>query len=461
MLEDMPRKKKRVNEARKRLFEYKGEIPNEDGSTSRKSFYSRISKEDAKRKWQDELNPPLQSSAAEGTFAWYFIFKYIPTKSHLSDNSRRSIQESARHLLPEIGHLPMNVIDATVFCQALSNIEAKKTCRNPKAKGKQRKSASGEIEIVPPKYIFKPLGASMVNKCRRFGLECHELACELERSLRPINPKRVPVRHEEPPEVKVYTPWQMRRLLDASKGTQAYLPVLIYGFLGITLREGTGLLASDLDAKGILHVRRQTKRKGKETTTKLKTRFRTRDLPLPPGLMEEIRAYAFGDGRLMRNLDGEPASPSGVSSAIEAAEKRAGLHRLTVHKLRHCFSSWLDENGCPRSVRLALMGQSRKAVQDRYNHPTLMRDWLGKLWEASFVPDQQEEELVPYVPVLGPKEPAIGMAHGRAVLDPEKVRDIRERLAKQESRLSIAKRYGVSWKTIQSIANGRTWAHVA
>jgi len=55
---------------------------------------------------------------------------------------------------------------------------------------------------------------------------------------------------------------------------------------------------------------------------------------------------------------------------------------------------------------------------------------------------------------------ATGTRHGRAKLDPEKVRDIRERIKKKEMFASIAKSYDVNINVITQIRHGLAWRNV-
>jgi hypothetical protein len=386
-------------------------------------------------------------------------------KGHLRKNSKESIHDAARHLLPEVGHLKMvGQFDAAILCSALAAIAAKKTCRNPGAKAKLVREGEWGYE-EPPVHSFRHLSASTVNKCRRLGLEVNEVAAELDPRVRPINWKRVPVRDEEAVEIDPYTPHEMRRLLQAAEGTVAHMPVLMYAFLGLRLREGAGLLAADLDESGVLHVVRQVDNDNdNETTTALKTRYSKRDLPLPKVIAEELRRASIGGGRIMKNTLGRPMAVDGIDRALFAAMRRAGLRRLTVHQLRHSFSSWLEESGCPRSIRLRLMGQSRKAVQDRYNHASEqgLTNWLQALWDASLKPAEENGSTVE-TPVIdkSPKSKTVGSGHGRSMLDEAAVVGIRRRLEEGDAVATVAKDHGLDRGTIRAIRDRRTWRHVA
>lgn len=454
----MPKKKPpRPNLARKNLKEIKRTVPLPDGTTTRKSFYGKTLPA-AQRSYLEFLNPALKLDTPSGSLAWWVINKYSPLKSHLAKSTRVKIQSASRHLLQELGDMPIAQLTASNLCQALDAIANKQTCRNPKAKGEK---------------IMRPLGANMVNQCRQIALECNELASEEDPNIRKINRKRVPVRDEEVPIVDVFTPAEMRLLLEGFRGTPWMVPLILYGYCGLRGREAIGVEKRDLSAAGVLNIHQQGE--GQRAPWKLKNRYSYRKLPLPDGMLEELRPYAFGDGRLCQNSavkklpngtkvpDPKPITLSGFDRALEAKCRRIGLPPLTTHKLRHSFSTWLDENGCPRSVRLALMGQSTKAVQDRYNHasPEKMREWLGKLWEASY--EEVDRELLPIAPGASGnprKESITGEANGRSVLTTADVCTIRE-LAGEVSAAELSRRFGVSRKTISNITTGKTWKRTA
>ena len=63
----------------------------------------------------------------------------------------------------------------------------------------------------------------------------------------------------------------------------------------------------------------------------------------------------------------------------------SGVPYAAQHGLRHAFATGAELLGMPRSVRMAIMGQSvTHEIGDLYVHPTPVnvRDWLTK-WENS------------------------------------------------------------------------------
>ncbi len=433
-----------------------------DGKTIRRSFYG-TTLEEAEQQWQEYLNPPpLNLDVKPGTFAHVFLVHVLPLKAHLRKNSIDDLQNTARQLLPELGHIQCRQITFVEIAAVLTRIAAKMVLKNPHAKDREKN---------PEKW--EPISARTVNKCRRMALEVMDVAAELDSRVRPITvgaAKRIPVRKETAKEFTIYNPSQMRRLLMACKGRTCEPAVLLYLCCGLRLNEGLGAWRSDLTPGGVLNVVRQDDGEG-NITNLLKTDPSKRSLPLPPGLLEELRSFSFGKPgeRIVRGMEvrrgdstigGKRLQESNLTRSLEACMKRAGIPFASPHDMRHCFSTWLDQNGCPRSTRLALLGQSTRSVEDRYNHASeeSKQLWLGNLWTA--IRSADPGEAIPEPAIGGTKSPNLGERNGRAQLTTDQVREIRSLKGKQ-SRGSVATQFGVSPKTVRNIQERRSWRHVS
>lgn len=423
-----------------------------DGTSERRSFYGET-REEAELKWRQTQTPALAVPNAfpQGTFAWWLVEKWKPLKDHLELSTRDNYQLAARHLVGELGLIPIKSIDATALTLALAKIARKH-------KKVVKKDEDGKVRAVETEGT---LSASVVNRCRSIALEVIELASESD-ACRRINPRRVARRKDPKKKIVPYTPKEMRRLLEVCEGTISYAPVLFGCFLGLTINEARALKDSDLKRDGTLEVHHHMKRRG-ERSTKMKNEYRVRELPLPPGLLEEVKKLCKGGGWLCKNTLGTLVDEGLIDRSMYPKMERAGLRRLTFHQLRHSFSSWLEDNGCPGTIRRKLMGQSTEEVQYLYNHPTEIkkREWLGKLWDASLEPWEEGEEPVPHVPERGPRKAASGSSNGRAILSEDQVRLIRRRLVDGEEMAAIARDYGVDESTVRLIREGKTWKKVA
>jgi integrase len=224
-----------------------------------------------------------------------------------------------------------------------------------------------------------------MNKCRTCALEINAVAHELTRGrVAKINPKRIPIFHDAPQEQIILTPAQMRRMIELEPEHAALIAV--YGFLGLRMSEGIALDETSLLPNGVLAVRMQADRHTGSVKTELKNRNSRRTILLPEPILEILRPLSFG-GPILRNKDGKAHKHRALHALIGRIGRRHGIPNLSAHDFRHSLLTWLDENGAPRSTKLAIAGHSRIKVEDRYNHASeeSKRDWILKAWEAGVV----------------------------------------------------------------------------
>ena len=80
---------------------------------------------------------------------------------------------------------------------------------------------------------------------------------------------------------------------------------------------------------------------------------------------------------LAPNEDGGPILHSTSRLAAHACA-RANLSGYDWHSLRHAFGAIEVEAGCPRAVRLQILGHSNRKVADLYQYvpPETCQEWL-------------------------------------------------------------------------------------
>lgn len=179
------------------------------------------------------------------------------------------------------------------------------------------------------------------------------------------NPMDLVDRIQHRPEM---TPWltpdeSVQLLKSAREAADPLLDAWILGLCcGLRRGEILGLLAEDVDhAAGVLHVRRQLVRvDGRIFESPPKSFASVRDVPLPQELSDRLRWRA---GRVVN------VSAGRLQDALEAACRRAGVPRITLHGLRHSMAAVAAVEGVPIKVLQEIMGHAQyTTTADVYAH---------------------------------------------------------------------------------------------
>ena len=194
-------------------------------------------------------------------------------------------------------------------------------------------------------------------------------------------------------EKMALTPEQSQRLLDAVKGTRAYLFCLIALQTGMRRGEICGLMWSDIDfANKVIHAEHNAVLLDTHTTvsTAMKTASAARDIPIPPTLLsalKEARSTAKSlfvipgsDGkpmtrssfmRMMNIIDSRTAkTPAELGTTIRNTKIVRTLDfPVTAHQLRHTYITRLFESGLDIKEVQYLAGHSTVEMTLRvYTH---------------------------------------------------------------------------------------------
>jgi len=182
-------------------------------------------------------------------------------------------------------------------------------------------------------------------------------------------------------------------VLEAARGTELQLPILLSLTTGVRRGELLGLRWSDIDLEtGRVTVNQALERiKGKTTFKSPKTITSRRAITLPAACVSALREHrvhqakqrlAMGLGRdpgglVLARSDGEPLGPDGVSKAFKLLVEQTRVTPITFHGLRHTHIS-----------HLLMEGVHVKVVSERAGHANVSIT-LGVY--AAYIPNMQAD----------------------------------------------------------------------
>jgi len=173
----------------------------------------------------------------------------------------------------------------------------------------------------------------------------------------------------EDKEIDVFTPEEIRRLLDAQEEPLRTL-LLMAALSGMRQGELFGLLWEDIDfAAHVIHVRRSLWR---GTLGTPKSRRSRRAIDMPPTLEAALRQLS-ATRRSEFVFCSERGTPLDADNfrhrEFPQALRRAGLRRVRFHDLRHTYTSLLIAHGAhPKYIQAQLGHASIQTTLDRYGH---------------------------------------------------------------------------------------------
>lgn len=197
------------------------------------------------------------------------------------------------------------------------------------------------------------LGAALKDACRQRIIPWNPMDCVDK------------IRHKSK-----FTPWlapdQSAKLLQAARASgDPFYKAWLLGFCcGLRRGEILGLTWDDIDFPAqILHVRRQLLRvDGRLIETAPKSLSSVREVILAQPIADQLR---FGQaGRRV-----VPATPDKLQAGLDAACKRAGVPRISLHGMRHSMAAVAVTEGVPIKVLQEILGHAQyQTTADVYGH---------------------------------------------------------------------------------------------
>lgn len=338
-----------------------------NGRLQRKVVYgtSRKAVEDRLRAFADSvaggMPPPTRSPRLD-----QFLGQWLDiVRPSLRPSTYASYEGVVRlHIAPDLGAVALEKLAV----EHVSKLIARK----------QRESTLSPRSV---RYVLLVL-RNALNKAVRWGLVGRNVA-----SL--VDPPRVPTH-----EVRVLSPEETKRLLEAAHGESIEALVVLAVSTGLRLGEALALQWTDIDlerrqlrvVKNLQRVRGQG-----QVLLETKTRRSRRNIILPVRTTEALRSLRSNQNQRRRSAGkewndlgfsfttstGRPLDQRDVLRSFRRILRKAKLPRMRFHDLRHSCASLLLAEGISPRVVMETLGHSRIAVtMDTYTHvmPALQRE---------------------------------------------------------------------------------------
>jgi integrase len=311
-------------------------------------------------------------------------------KVYLSTSVRQGTSEryatSFKHILPELGSLPMNEITRERIKDFVAHLVAKRHTRHVKVKTyadptKKRKPT------ITMKAIEAPLSKTSIHII--LAQLCSVMSHAVEENVITVNPatklgkfyKQTKVVHEEiQPLTAEEVPVFLSAVL-ARPASKDYFPIFLLAIhSGLRAGELIGLQWGDIDFRGKFLSVKRTFTRGRVEGTKT---GKHRRVDMSDAVLQELTALkkkryeeqlALGSNEIPQwvfcNREGNPLEYYNLKHRhFEKCLEAAKLRRIRFHDLRHTFASLLIQNGESLAYVKDQLGHSSiKMTVDVYGH---------------------------------------------------------------------------------------------
>lgn len=306
--------------------------------------------------------PPPSRSPQLGQFLQHWLTAVRPS---LRPATYASYEGVARlHIAPELGRITLDKLSIEHVAGLIA-----------------RKQATSGLSTRSVHYVLLIL-RNALNKAMRWGLVARNVATLVD------GPR---VEHKD---VRVLSPVETKRLLEAARGDPLEGLLVLSVSTGVRLGEALGLQWSnvDLDRRQLRIDKSLHRVTGQgQVLAETKTRRSRRTIALPVMTADVLRRQRSQQinqrraaGREWYNGDfvftassGRPLDSRNVGRMFRRVLRKARLPRMRFHDLRHSCASLLLAQGIAPRVVMETLGHSRISVtMDTYTHvmPTLLRD---------------------------------------------------------------------------------------
>lgn len=225
----------------------------------------------------------------------------------------------------------------------------------------------------------------VLNGALRQALRWQMIARNPADAVQAPRPERKPIR--------VLSEIETRQLLDATRGTRLYAPVLIAVATGMRRGEVLALRWEDADFEGAKLIVNRTLEQTRSGLSfkQPKTAKSRRAVAVGPLVVDALRSHraaqaqerlqlgaSYSDGGLIfPTPDGRPWEPDGFTDAFLAFAGKHGFGGLRLHDLRHTHATQLLRAGTHPKIVSERLGHSNIGITlDTYSHvmPDMQED---------------------------------------------------------------------------------------
>ena len=336
------------------------------GKRHRKYFTIHGTKKEAEKFLRDTITDmenqtyvnPTKVTLKEWMNEWYNTYP----SGHLSESTLRGyLYQIENYIIPALGKIPIQNLSAIQIQKWVNDISAESPVSHK------------PMSARTVKNIFLNLSAAM-EQAAKLGLikknPCRDI----------ILPKR------QAYQVEVYNEQEIDKLIQAAKGTDMEVPVMLTLSLGLRRGELIALRWENVDlSKGIIHIceNRVDGLDGKVVTKAPKSQAGIRDLPLSPSLISMLKKhkiefskkqlkYAVGynnDDFVICQHNGNPYKPFSFTKKFRTLLKQNNLRHIRFHDLRHTNASIMLSQGISPKVAQQRLGHSDfSTTMNIYSH---------------------------------------------------------------------------------------------
>ena len=343
------------------------DLGSEGGRQKRKTVYGRTAAE------VDQRIRGLLADIANGA--------PVVTRSPRLDDFLQNWLTAVRPALRPSTYMSYEGVVRLHLAPTLGRITLEKLTVDDVARFVQRTQAEERLSTRSVRYVLFIL-RNALNKAVRWGLVARNVAGL-------VDPPRAKYK-----EVRVLSPEETTRLLEAARGDPIESLVVLAVSTGLRLGEALGVKWRDID------IERRQMRIDKSlqrisgaglVLSETKTPRSRRTIVLPVIAAEALRRRsadqradrrAFGptwpeSGLVFTSSTGHPLDPRNVQRSFRRIVRKAKLPRMRFHDLRHSCASLLLAQGIAPRVVMETLGHSRISVtMDTYAHviPALQRE---------------------------------------------------------------------------------------